>query len=110
VIYHWYARRGRDGSRPSAFTVLPSFPNQSTLNLDKDMSILKLLNKPSRRPSLLSIAILASVALSGSARAAEHGSVLVVLSSEQAIALRDGKTYNGGYYLDELEIPFAQDR
>jgi hypothetical protein len=39
------------------------------------------------------------------AQAADHGKVLVILSSSQQLELRDGKTYPTGYYLDELEIP-----
>ena len=40
-----------------------------------------------------------------SAKDSVKGKVLVVLSSAQAIPLRDGKTYRTGYYLNELMTP-----
>ncbi len=34
-----------------------------------------------------------------------QGKVLVIVSSQDAIALRDGKTYKTGYFLNELTVP-----
>lgn len=72
------------------------------------MSILKSLNTRVRHSIIASLALIASVALSGTVHAAEQGKVLVILSSEQGLALRDGKTYNAGFYLDELQIPLRK--
>jgi putative intracellular protease/amidase len=96
------------GAGFSAFQRLRDLSVMQTPNLDNDMSMLKLLTTPASRNALASTALLASVALSSTAQAAGHGKVLVVLSSEQVIALRDGKSYNAGYYLDELEIPLRK--
>ncbi|NIF47398.1 type 1 glutamine amidotransferase domain-containing protein [Enterobacter sp. Ap-1006] len=60
------------------------------------------------RKGIASAILLASFAASGTAQASERGKVLVILSSEQTVALRDGKTYHAGYYLDELEIPLRK--
>ncbi|ALV05174.1 type 1 glutamine amidotransferase domain-containing protein [Roseateles depolymerans] len=51
--------------------------------------------------------LLSTVALSLStlAAAAPKGEVLVVLSSETALPLRDGKTFPSGYYLNEFGVP-----
>jgi putative intracellular protease/amidase len=37
-----------------------------------------------------------------------RGKVLVVMSSANALALRDGKTYSTGYYLNEFVVPFRK--
>lgn len=57
------------------------------------------------REILTSTALLSASFLTPLAQAADHGRVLVILSSSQQLELRDGKTYRTGYYLDELEIP-----
>lgn len=51
--------------------------------------------------------LLALLALSWSALAfaAPKGEILVLLSSETALALKDGKTFPSGYYLNEFGIP-----
>lgn len=51
--------------------------------------------------------LLSTVALSLSAlaTAAPKGEVLVLLSSETALPLRDGKTFSSGYYLNEFGVP-----
>lgn len=51
--------------------------------------------------------LLSTVALSLStlATAAPKGEVLVLLSSETALPLRDGKTFPSGYYLNEFGVP-----
>src|SRR5580698_11535484 len=36
------------------------------------------------------------------------GKVLVVMSSANALALKDGKTYSTGYYLNEFVIPYRE--
>jgi putative intracellular protease/amidase len=51
--------------------------------------------------------LLSTVALSLSAlaTAAPKGEVLVLLSSETSLPLRDGKTFSSGYYLNEFGVP-----
>jgi putative intracellular protease/amidase len=56
----------------------------------------------------LSLAAAATVAAPLSAVAADHGKVLIILSSAHQLELRDGKKYQTGYYLDELEIPLRK--
>jgi hypothetical protein len=36
------------------------------------------------------------------------GKVLVVMSSANALDLKDGKTYSTGYYLNEFVIPYRK--
>jgi putative intracellular protease/amidase len=36
------------------------------------------------------------------------GKILVVMSSANALALKDGKTYSTGYYLNEFVVPYAK--
>lgn len=55
--------------------------------------------------SVAMAALLPLVSLSGIASARSRGSVLVVLSSEDRLELREGKTYRTGFYLNELVIP-----
>jgi putative intracellular protease/amidase len=45
------------------------------------------------------------VAAPASTQTSIKGNVLVIVSSEEAIALRDGKTYKTGYFLNELTVP-----
>lgn len=54
-------------------------------------------------------ALLASLLLatSAAASAAPRGEVLVLLSSETALPLKEGKTLTSGYYLNELGVPAA---
>jgi putative intracellular protease/amidase len=58
------------------------------------------------------IASLAMVSLSmvapGASFAASQGKVLVVLSSEHQLQLKDGKTYETGYFLNEVVIPLRK--
>src|ERR1700728_3045332 len=37
-----------------------------------------------------------------------HGKILVVMSSANALDLKDGKTYSTGYYLNEFVIPYRK--
>lgn len=46
-----------------------------------------------------------ALGLSALASAAPKGEVLVLLSSETALPLRDGKTFASGYYLNEFGVP-----
>ncbi|WP_146010038.1 hypothetical protein [Burkholderia sp. WAC0059] len=39
------------------------------------------------------------------ARQAPKGKILIVLSSEHVLPLKDGKTFDTGYYLNELVVP-----
>ncbi|WP_188080116.1 type 1 glutamine amidotransferase domain-containing protein [Neorhizobium sp. P12A] len=61
-----------------------------------------------RNIALAGLAAFMSLAGGLATQAADGGKVLVVLSSAQKLQLRDGKTYNTGYYLDELEIPLRK--
>jgi len=54
------------------------------------------------------LAVAAAVGAPMAASAASAGKVLVVLSSEQQLALRDGKTYQSGYFLNELAVPLGK--
>jgi putative intracellular protease/amidase len=45
---------------------------------------------------------------SGASAAPSKGKVLVVMSSGHELALKDGKTYNTGYYLNEFVIPYRK--
>ena len=56
------------------------------------------------KKALLSAAALGLSTLSWAAPAPK-GEVLVVLSSETALPLRDGKTFPSGYYLNEFGVP-----
>ncbi|TDF84489.1 type 1 glutamine amidotransferase domain-containing protein [Pseudomonas sp. H9] len=51
---------------------------------------------------------LASSLLAGTAPAASKGEVLVLLSSEQQLPLKDGKQYPTGFYLNEFGVPADQ--
>src|SRR6202012_3512410 len=44
----------------------------------------------------------------GKATPMSKGKVLVVMSSANALDLKDGKTYSTGYYLNEFVIPFRK--
>jgi putative intracellular protease/amidase len=56
--------------------------------------------------SFLTVAALGSALLSSSVRAQQpKGKILIVLSSETSLALKDGKTFDTGYYLNELIVP-----
>lgn len=58
--------------------------------------------------NLITLALLGSLA-SGTAMAGEsQGQVLVLLSSENQLALKDGKHYPTGYYLNEFGVPADQ--
>lgn len=46
--------------------------------------------------------------LVSSAFAADKGKVLVVISSESKITLKDGKTHETGFYMNELLVPLKQ--
>lgn len=48
---------------------------------------------------------LASTLLAGNALAAGKGEVLVLLSSETQLSLKDGKQYSTGFYLNEFGVP-----
>ncbi|MFJ4373149.1 type 1 glutamine amidotransferase domain-containing protein [Pseudomonas japonica] len=48
---------------------------------------------------------LAGALLGASATAAPKGEVLVLLSSENVLPLKDGKQYSTGYYLNEFGVP-----
>lgn len=56
--------------------------------------------------ALLTIAT--SFALPPSASAQSRGKVLVVMSSAHELALRDGKKYATGYYLNEFVVPYRK--
>jgi putative intracellular protease/amidase len=51
---------------------------------------------------------LAGVLLAGQAVAESKGEVLVLLSSENQLPLKDGKSYPTGYYLNEFGVPADQ--
>lgn len=51
---------------------------------------------------------LAGTLLAGQAAAAAKGEVLVLLSSENQLQLKDGKPYPTGYYLNEFGVPVDQ--
>ncbi|MDF9756406.1 putative intracellular protease/amidase [Pseudomonas sp. TE6288] len=51
---------------------------------------------------------LAGTLLAGQAAAAVKGEVLVLLSSENQLQLKDGKPYPTGYYLNEFGVPADQ--
>ena len=50
----------------------------------------------------------AGALLAGQATAASKGEVLVLLSSEHQLQLKDGKPYSTGYYLNEFGVPADQ--
>jgi putative intracellular protease/amidase len=54
---------------------------------------------------LSSLLVALSVAAPASTQTAIKGNVLVIVSSEDAIALQNGKTYKTGYFLNELTVP-----
>ncbi|MBB2494693.1 type 1 glutamine amidotransferase domain-containing protein [Aquipseudomonas ullengensis] len=61
-----------------------------------------------KTPNLITLALLGTLA-SGAALAGEsQGRVLVLLSSENQLALKDGKQYPTGYYLNEFGVPADQ--
>ncbi|HGY9626348.1 type 1 glutamine amidotransferase domain-containing protein [Pseudomonas juntendi] len=51
---------------------------------------------------------IAGALLAGNATAASKGEVLVLLSSENQLPLKDGKHYPTGYYLNEFGVPADQ--
>lgn len=59
--------------------------------------------------ALLGTAVTLALTLGGGTRPAHaqdpKGKILVVLSSETALPLHDGKTFSTGYYLNELIVP-----
>lgn len=55
---------------------------------------------------ILALGVSAIVPLSASA--ASKGKVLVVLSSEHRLVLKDGKQYETGYFLNELAVPLKK--
>ena len=57
-----------------------------------------------RRRFLIAMA-LTGLAISTSTHAAPRGEILVVLSSEHAIDMQEGKQYKTGYFLNELTVP-----
>jgi putative intracellular protease/amidase len=56
------------------------------------------------RHALLALALL-SATQAAAAQTPSNGKVLIVLSSESVLPLRDGKTFTTGYYLNELIVP-----
>ena len=57
----------------------------------------------------VAMALALAIGLSNSASAApSKGKVLVVMSSGHELALKDGKTYATGYYLNEFVIPYRK--
>ena len=57
----------------------------------------------------VAMALALAIGLSNSASAApSKGKVLVVMSSGHVLALKDGKTYTTGYYLNEFVIPYRK--
>lgn len=60
-----------------------------------------------RTLSTLALA-LATTLLAGTVPAASKGEVLVLLSSEQQLPLKDGKQYPTGFYLNEFGVPADQ--
>ena len=53
----------------------------------------------------LALAVLAGLAATSAAAAEPKGQVLVLLSSENQLALKDGQHYATGYYLNEFGVP-----
>lgn len=55
-------------------------------------------------------AVLASLlmATSVAAEAAPKGEVLILLSSETELPLKEGKTFTSGFYLNELGVPASE--
>lgn len=53
----------------------------------------------------LALAVLAALAATPAVAAEPKGQVLVLLSSENQLALQDGKRYATGYYLNEFGVP-----
>ncbi|MDN5515760.1 MAG: type 1 glutamine amidotransferase domain-containing protein [Pseudomonas sp.] len=56
------------------------------------------------KKTTLAVAV-ASTLLAGNAPAAAKGEVLVLLSSETQLSLKDGKQYTTGFYLNEFGVP-----
>ncbi len=56
-------------------------------------------------PQRCSLFLCASLAWVGLASAASKGNILVVVSSESSIELKNGKRYQTGYSLNELAVP-----
>jgi putative intracellular protease/amidase len=54
------------------------------------------------------IAMAAAIGSPLAASAQSAGKVLVVLSSEHQLTLKDGKTYQSGYFLNELAVPLSK--
>jgi putative intracellular protease/amidase len=62
-----------------------------------------------KKTALAILALLATGApLVGNAQTQSKGKVLVVMSSANELALKDGKTYKTGYYLNEFEVPYKK--
>lgn len=53
----------------------------------------------------LALAVLAGLAATAAVAAEPNGQVLVLLSSENRLALKDGQHYATGYYLNEFGVP-----
>ncbi|VVD59108.1 type 1 glutamine amidotransferase domain-containing protein [Pandoraea anhela] len=60
------------------------------------------------RVGISMVAAVVMAAASAQVQAEDRGKVLVIMSSAHQLELRDGKTYETGYYLDELEIPLRK--
>ncbi len=54
------------------------------------------------------VAMVAAIASPSLASAQSRGKVLVVMSSAHELDLRDGKTYETGYYLNEFVVPYRK--
>jgi putative intracellular protease/amidase len=64
-----------------------------------------------RRLGKVALLLLGATGLLGTktpAAAADHGRVLVILSSSDELEIRDGKKFKTGFYLDELVIPLRK--
>ncbi|HSC84122.1 MAG TPA: type 1 glutamine amidotransferase domain-containing protein [Pseudomonas sp.] len=60
------------------------------------------------RLNLLGLALFGALSATGAMAADSKGQVLVLLSSENQLALKDGKNYPTGYYLNEFGVPADQ--
>ena len=58
--------------------------------------------------NLITLSLLGLLSAATSHAAAPKGQVLVLLSSENQLALKDGKSYPTGYYLNEFGVPADQ--
>lgn len=57
--------------------------------------------------AILALVVASTPAIS-KAQAQSKGKVLVVMSSANQLALKDGKQYKTGYYLNEFEVPYKK--